>query len=472
VNLSRSRTHESYAGDSGKPVFWGELKQQSQSHFDRSTLMKRVVIVGGGFAGIGCGRKLASNPDVHITLIDKNNYQQFQPLLYQVATALLGPGNAAFSLRSLLRGHPNVDVKMAEVVSADLTTRTVETADGKTYQGDFLILAAGAQVNFFGTAGAAEYAYPLYSLHDAELLRSRILMLLESVDKDPSLIKQGALNFVVVGAGPTGVETAGSLGHLIQTARKDLYNSLEWTKAQVFLVDHGHTVLNGFSKKSQEYATRKLERHGVQIRFGIAVKEVHSGHVVLSDGTTILTHTAVWAGGLKASSLSNSLGIKTGHGGRIDVRPDFSVAGFSGVYALGDFANIADTDGKPLPQLASVAQQAGHSCAKNIVAAIQGRPGKPFRYVDKGIMAMIGRNAAVAEVGKKRHELTGPLAFAAWLAVHALLLIPTRAKIEAFLDWAWDYFGGSNVDPVLDRPEQVAVNWHEDTEEELLQAKS
>jgi len=433
--------------------------------------MKHVVIVGGGFAGVGCARRLASNPHVHITLIDKNNYQQFQPLLYQVATALLEPGNAAFSLRSLLRGHVNVDVKMAEVISADLKTRTVETIDGKTYQGDFLILAAGAKVNFFDTAGADKHAFPLYSLHDAELLRSRILVLLESVDREPSLIDQGALNFVVVGAGPTGAETAGSIGHLIQTARKDLYNSLEWTKAQVFLVDHGDTVLKGFSKKSQEYAIQKLERHGVQIRFGVAVKEVHPGHVLLSDGAKILTCTTIWAGGLKASSLSDALGIQTGPGGRIDVQRDFSVAGFSGVYALGDFANIAGADGKPLPQLASVAQQAGYYCAKNISAAIAGKPARPFHYFDKGIMAMIGRNAAVAEVGKKRHELTGPLAFAAWLAVHALLLIPTRAKIEAFLDWAWDYFGGSNVDPVLDRAEQVAVDWQADQQEEMLQTK-
>jgi NADH:ubiquinone reductase (H+-translocating) len=424
--------------------------------------MKRVVIVGGGFAGLGCARKLASNPNVHVTLIDKNNYQQFQPLMYQVATALLGPGNAAFSLRSLLPRHANADVKMAEVISADLATRTVETADGKKYQGDFLVLAAGAQANFFGATGADKYAYPLYSLRDAELLRSRILMLLESVDRDPSLIEQGALNFVVVGAGPTGAETAGSLGHLIQTARKDLYNSLEWTKAKVFLVDIGHTVLNGFSRKSQEYAIRRLERHGVEIRFGMAVKEVHPGHVLLSDGTKILTHTAVWAGGLKAASLSGTLGIQTGRGGRIDVQPDFSVAGFPGVYALGDFANIAGPDGKPLPQLASVAQQAGYYCAHHIAAAVAGKPGRPFHYFDKGIMAMIGRNAAVAEIGKKRRELTGPLAFIAWLAVHALLLIPTRAKIEAFLDWAWDYFGGVNVESVLDRPEQVAVNWHAD----------
>ena len=210
----------------------------------------------------------------------------------------------------------------------------------------------------------------------------------------------------------------------------------------------------------------------MRILFGVAVEEVHSGHVLLSDGTKILTHTAIWAGGLQASSLSDALGINTGRGGRIDVQSDFSVAGFAGVYALGDFANIAGADGKPLPQLASVAQQAGYYCARQIAAAVAGRPGKPFDYFDKGIMAMIGRNAAVAEIGKQRYEVTGPLAFVAWLAVHALLLVPTRAKIEAFIQWAWDYFGGSNVNSVLDRPEQVAVDWHAEEEEEMLRTKS
>jgi NADH dehydrogenase len=434
--------------------------------------MKHVVIVGGGFAGLSCARKLASKPGIHVTLIDKNNYQQFQPLLYQVATALLAPDNAAFSLRSLLRGHANIDVKMAEVISGDLKTRTVKTADGNTYQSDFLILAAGAQANFFGTPGANKYGYALYSLRDAQLLRSRILMLIESVDRDPSLINQGALNFVVVGAGPTGTETSGSLEHLIQTARENVYDKLELTKAQVFLIDGGHTVLNAFSRKSQEYATQKLQQGGVRILFGVTVKEVHSGHVLLSDGSKILTHTTIWAGGQKASSLSDALGIKTGRGGRIDVQPDFSIAGFPGVYALGDFANIAGADGEPLPQLASVAQQAGYYCAHHIAAAVAGKPGEPFHYFDKGIMAMIGRNAAVAEIGKGRVKLAGPIAFAAWLGVHAMLLIPTRAKIEALIQWAWDYFGSSNVNSVLDRPEQVAVNWHAGEEQEIFQSKS
>ena len=428
--------------------------------------MKHVVIVGGGFAGLNCARKLASHPDIRITLIDKNNFQQFQPLLYQVATAVLAPSNAAFSLRNVLQRHSNVDVKLGEVVAVDPKTRTAETAEGQKYQGDYLVLAAGSQANFFGTPGADKHTYPLYSLHDAELLRSRILAVLESADRDPSLIAKGALNFVIVGAGPTGAEMSGTLGGMTQRMFKDLYKDLDLSKAQIFLVDHGHSVLSAFSQKSQEYALSMLKQLGVQVRLGTAAKEVAPDHVLLSDGTKILTRTVIWAGGLKASLLSSNVGVAPGHGGRIDVQPDFSVKDFPGVYALGDFANIVGADGKPLPQLASVAEQSGKWCAKNIAAVIAGEPEEPFRYLDKGIMAMIGRNAAVAEVGEHRHELQGTVAFAAWLGVHAALLTTARAKIETFVEWGWDYFGKAHGDPVLDRLSQANINWNADEEKQ------
>ena len=428
--------------------------------------MKHVVIVGGGFAGLTCARTLAAHADIRITLVDKNNFQQFQPLLYQVATAVLAPSNAAFSLRSVLRHYSNVDIKLGSVVSVDLKTRSVETAEGQKYQGDYLVLAAGSQPNFFGTPGADKYAYPLYSLHDAELLRSRLIAVLESADRDPSLIAKGALNFVVIGAGPTGTETAGILGDMTQGGLKAVFRDLDLSKAQVFLIDHGHSVLSAFSQKSQKYAASVLEQRGVQVRLGIGAKEVAPDHVLLSDGTKILTRTVIWAGGLKASSLSGNLGLTPGQGGRVDVQPDFSVKDVPGVYALGDFANILGNDGKPLPQLASVAQQSGKWCAKNIAAVIAGEPAEAFRYWDKGIMAMIGRNAAVAEVGEHRHELQGTVAFAAWLGVHAALLTTLRAKMETFVEWGWDYFAGSHADPVLDRMNQVNIDWGADEEKQ------
>ena len=429
--------------------------------------MKHIVIVGGGFAGLNCARKLAARPDVRITLIDKNNYQQFQPLLYQVATAELSATNAAFSLRSVLREHANVDVKLGEAVSVDLKSRTVTIAEGQKYQGDFLVLAAGSQANFFGTPGANQHAYPLYSIHDAELLRSRILAVIETANRDPSVLAKGALNFVIVGAGPTGTEMAGALGSVLHAGVKKFGERIA-SQAHIFLVDRGHAVLGAFSEKAQAYAAKILEQRNVTLRLGTGVKEIGNGYVVLDDGSKILTHTVIWAGGLKASALSNNAGIQCGHGGRLDVQPDLTVKGFEGVYALGDFANITDKDGKPLPQLGSVAEQSGKWCAKNIAADLANEARRPFHYVDKGIMAMIGRDAAVAEVGAHRHELQGAIAFAAWIGVHAALLTTTRAKVGTFIEWAWDYFGHMHSDLILDRPDQANINWNEDEPTEMV----
>lgn len=209
----------------------------TESTIQKSDSTAHVVIVGGGFAGLQCARKLAANPHIRITLLDRNNYAQFQPLLYQVATAVLAPSNVAFSLRGMLRNHPNVHVRMAEVVSADLNTLVVETAQGEKYQGDYLVLAAGSQANFFGTPGADKNSYPLYSLNDAERLRSRILAMLESSDRDPSLVEKGALNFVIVGAGPTGTEVAGAFGDalalLLKKKTGSLYPDLAAERSQI-----------------------------------------------------------------------------------------------------------------------------------------------------------------------------------------------------------------------------------------------
>jgi NADH:ubiquinone reductase (H+-translocating) len=430
---------------------------------------KHVVIVGGGFAGLSCARKLGSKPGVRVTLLDKNNYQQFQPLLYQVATAILASGNIAFNLRGILHNHANVDVKMTEVTSIDPHTHVVETSHGQRYQGDYLVLAAGAQANFFGTPGAAEHSYPLYSLHDAQQLRSRILAMLESADRDPSLIDKGALNFVIVGGGPTGAEMAGAFGDMLLAAlklepgRRTYKNLGEGGRiARIVLVDGGNAVLKAFSPKNQEYAGKMLEKRRVQLHLNTRVKEVGDGFVVLSDGTKILTHTVIWAGGLKAADLSGKVGIAPGKGGRLDVAPDLSLAGLSGVYALGDFANILGKDGQPLPQLASVAQQSGHWCAKNILLDVAGKPREAFRYLDKGIMAMIGRDAAVAEVGEGRIQLRGMIGFLAWLAVHAVLLTSFQAKVEAFVAWGWTFIGGARGDALLDRPEELRIDWADD----------
>lgn len=419
----------------------------------RRIAKRRVVIVGGGFAGLNCAQKLAQvAPHLRITLIDRNNYQQFQPLLYQVATGILSPDNAAFNLRDVFVRHENVEVLMSEIKTVDLSTRTVTSKNGNTYQADFLVLAAGSEANFFGIPGVDRFAFPMYSLRDAERLRSRLLELFEEADVNAGSARPSDLHFVVVGAGATGVETAGAMADIIQRAPKHLYPNLDMSKVVVTLVDMGAMVLPPFTAKSQEYAASILKQRGVILRLGLSVKEVTEADVLLSDGTRISTRLVIWAGGLKASSLSGSLGVTPGHGGRIDVQADLTVANCPGVYALGDFANFKGAAGKPLPQLAAVAQQAGRHCADNIAAAAEGKEQTPFVYLDKGTMAMIGRNAAVAEIGSDHHPITGVFAFAAWLGVHAVLLTTVRAKMEAFFEWAWDYFGSVHVSPILDRP--------------------
>jgi NADH dehydrogenase len=420
-----------------------------------------VVIVGGSFAGLACARKLAKSDHVWVTLIDKNNFHQFQPLLYQLATAELGTGDVATSIRQSLRGHANVDVKMVEVTAANPKTRTVTTREGESYQGNFLVLAAGSQANFFGTAGAEENAFPLYSLEEAQRLRSRILAVFEDADRDPKLVDRGALNFVIIGGGPTGTEMAGALADMINFTMTAEYTDLAVKHARVYLLDRGNALLGSFSAKAHDYAAGTLQRKGVQLRLGIGVKEVARDHVLLSDGTSIQTRMAIWAGGLMASPLAANAGLPRGHGGRIEVKPDLTVEGFPGVYVLGDFANIPSPDGQMLPQLGSVAQQCGEWAAKNILAEIAGGSRTPFRYHDKGIMAMIGRGSAVAALGKKRHELDGPIAFAAWLGVHALLMSGVRERIEAFINWAWSYFGRSLPIQVLDRSDERRIDWDE-----------
>jgi NADH:ubiquinone reductase (H+-translocating) len=419
-----------------------------------------VVIVGGGFAGLGCARKLAGEDGVHVTLIDQRNYHQFQPLLYQVATSQLAAADIAASLRKTFYKAANVDVKLAKVTGVDPSTRTVTTAEGETYTGDVLVLAAGAQANFFNTPGAAEHSFPLYSLADAERLRTRILTVFEDADREPALIEQGALNFVIVGAGATGTELAGAMADLINETMPVEYHDLAVDKAKVYVVDLGHVVLNGFSDKAHAYASKVLQERGVELKLGTGVKEVTADHVVLSDGTTIQTRCVAWGGGLMAAAPAAATGIPQGRGGRIDVEADLTVDGYPGVYIVGDIANIPGPDGKAYPQLGSVALQSGQSVALNILAEVGGDDRMPFHYHDKGIMAMIGRGAAVAEVGKHRHELHGSIAFAAWLGVHAALMSGVRQRVEAFIDWGWDYFSKTKGPSVLDQRSDAAhIDW-------------
>jgi NADH dehydrogenase len=425
-----------------------------------------VVIVGGGFAGVGCARELGKH-DIPVTLIDRNNYHQFQPLLYQVATGELGTPDVARPLRAIFKKSPTVQFHRAEVSEVDPATRTVTTADGRTFTGDYLVLAAGSQPNFFRTPGAREHAFPLYTVAHATALRRRLLEILEDVDADPRLVDQGALNFVIVGAGPTGVETAGALADAVNRVIPKRHHDLDINRARIYLVDHGSVVLAPFSDKAHTYAADKLQHNGVQLKLGTGVTEIAADKVKLSDGTEIPTRAVIWAGGIQAPELVGKLGLEQGRGGRVTSQSDLTVEGLPRVYAIGDMANVPDHDGNDFPQLGSVALQAGRWAAKNILADIDSKPRQPFHYKDKGIMAMIGSGSAVAEMGAHHHELHGHAAFAAWLGVHAWLMSGVHERVDAFVSWGWDFLGSSRSGALVDEPGAARIDWGDGTDAEL-----
>ncbi len=320
----------------------------------------------------------------------------------------------------------------------------------------------GAEPNFFDTPGAQTHAFPLYSVDDAERLRSRLLTVFEQAHRNPALIEKGALNFVIVGAGATGVETAGALADTINRLIPARVADAKVDLAAIYLVDPAPVVLAPFSERAhnvRQGGAWSSEACGSSW----APRSPRSGSdgVVLSDGREILTRTVVWAGGIKAARLAGASGLPQAPSGRLEIGPDLSVAGFPGVYALGDVANTLGPDGEPFPQLGSVALQAGTCAAKNIVAEIDGESTKPFRYRDKGIMAMIGRNAAIAEVGPRRRELHGVVAYASWLGVHAWLLSGFRTRVGALGAWGWDYVAKTRAAAYINRPDAAQIDWDE-----------
>jgi NADH:ubiquinone reductase (H+-translocating) len=417
---------------------------------------ERVLVLGGGLAGVACAKGLGE-AGVDVTLVDRNDYHQFQPLLYQVASSQLPAEDIARPHRTIFRNLDSVHVVTAAVTAADLSARSLTLDDGETFEGSHLVMAAGSRPNFFGVPGAAEHSFPLYSVADAERLRLHLQQLLRAAIEDQAAVQPGQLDVVVVGGGPTGVETAGALAHLMDA----LHQTGRLTRpGRIVLVDRGDALLGQFSTKAHEYAHDKLTEAGAQIRLGVGVTAVHEDRVELDDGSTAPTRTVIWGGGESASEVAETAGPALGRGGRIDVLPDLSVPGYPGCYAVGDVANIPDatTEGRSLPQLGSVAQQSGKWAARNVVRELHGKSSAPFVYKDKGIMAMIGRNAAVAEVGKHRHQVEGPIAFAAWIGVHAMLLSGVHSQTDAFLEWAWDYFDRDHTATVQasSTPERLA----------------
>jgi NADH:quinone reductase (non-electrogenic) len=418
--------------------------------------LTHIVILGAGFAGIGALKKLR-DANVRITIVDKHDYHTFQPLLYQVATDELGPTEIGFPIRELLHGRQNITFHQTTVQSIDLQRKQVFVEGLSPIQYDYLVLALGGVVNFFHTPGADQYALPLYTMTDANRLKEHVLKLFEAVDKNPALVDDGALNFCIVGGGPTGVELAGALVELLRADLKEDYPNLPVDNAQVLLYEHSPNLLGTFAPKLETYARTALEERGVKVQTGTGVAKIGPTSIDLSTRATVKTHTTVWAAGLQASPVVNSLSVELVHGGRIPVGPDLQVKDHPGVFAIGDIAAMTDgKTGQVLPGLGSTALQAGRHVGETIKRLLEGKQPEPFKYLNKGTMAQVGRGAAVVELPTGA-TLRGHLAWLAWLGVHLALLNGAEEKAGIFVDWGWNLLTHKRGKRIMLGDEDVAA---------------
>jgi NADH:ubiquinone reductase (H+-translocating) len=404
----------------------------------------RVLILGGGFAGVGAAQKL-EGADADVVLVDRHNYHTFQPLLYQLASGLLEQTAVGHSLRDLVARHDNTTVHQATVTGVDLDAHEVRFDDLEPMTYDFLVFGLGAEVNFFGTEGAAEHAFPMYTLPHAVHLKSHLLERWEAADHDPSVVEDGALNIVIVGGGPTGVETAGAIAELYRADFAKDYPNLPQDQARVILVEAGPELFSMFKPKLREYATKALTDRTVQVMTGAMVSSVSPTRVTLKSGEELKAHTLVWGAGLQGNQLVQTLGLELQRGNRIAVGPDLTLPDHPEVYALGDAAAIVDAKTQQvLPQLGSVALQSGEHTGATIARRIAGKKTKPFEYKDKGTMATIGRGAAVVQMLGGR-TMSGKKAQAAWGAVHLALLPTNEDRAKAVVSWAGATFTHQRV---------------------------
>jgi NADH dehydrogenase len=394
-----------------------------------------VLVLGGGFAGVGAAQKL-KKADADVVLVDRHDYHTFQPLLYQLATGLLETTAVGHSLRDLVKDQDNATIHQAAVTGIDLGAKEVEFDGLAPIAYDYLVLALGAEVNFFGTEGAPEHAFPMYTLPDAMRLKNHILDLWEAADKDPDLVDDGALNVVVVGGGPTGVETAGAVAELYRANFDRDFPDIPQEQARVILVEAGDDIFAMFKPNLREYARDALEERTVEVVTGARVQSVSPTRVTLASGEVIPAHTLVWGAGLQGNALIHSLGIDLARGNRIAVGPSLELDGYPGVFVVGDVAAITDSKTEQvLPQLGSVALQSGEHAGEIISRRVAGKPEKPFAYRDKGTMAAIGRHAAVVQMlGGK--TMKGHKAQFAWRTVHLALLPTNEDRAKAIVDWA------------------------------------
>jgi NADH dehydrogenase len=420
--------------------------------------LPHVVIIGGGFGGIAAARVFRNRP-VRLTVIDRRNHHLFQPLLYQVATAALNPSDIASPIRRILRRQKNASVILGEAVSIDREHKIVHLADGEVAY-DYLIVATGSTHSYFGNDQWSEAAPGLKTVEDAVEIRRRVLVAYEAAERevDDSEVL-GWLTFVIVGAGPTGVEMAGALAEISRRVLERDFRRIDPSRARIILIEAGPRVLPAMSPESSVRALAQLQHLGVEVILNSAVSHIDDRNVVHALGS-IDTRTAIWAAGVAASPLGKTLDAETDRAGRVVVNQDLSVPRADGVFVIGDLASIK-SDGKPVPGLSPAAIQEGGHAAKNILHLIRGEPTKPFRYWDKGTLATIGRAAAVADIGKL--HVSGLIAWLMWLFVHIFFLIGFRNRFLVISEWAWMYLRNDrgarlitgDVEPLLERGERL-----------------
>ncbi len=398
------------------------------------------MVIGAGFAGLSAVRHLRGQP-VEVTVVDHHNFHTFQPLLYQVATAGLDPADVAYPVRTIFGRDHNVVFRHGRAASVDLEARHVDLVDGAVLDYDHLVVATGATTGFFAVPGAAHHSLPLYTLADARRLRNHILGRLEAADARPEDFDDGAPTFVVVGGGATGVEMSGALVELLDVAVRRDRLRIDPERSRVILLEAGGRLLPGFKEEASRYAEQTLRSRGVDVRLETPVAEVTADAVRLEKGEWIKAAAVIWAGGVTVDgTLAATLPTAHGRGGRVTLAPDLSVAGHPEVFVVGDAGAVPWGPARPeaCPQVAQVAMQSGKHAALQIARQIAGRATTPFEYHDKGLMATIGRHAAVAQL-RRGPVWRGTIGWLAWLGLHLVYLVGFRNRVVVLINWWWRY---------------------------------
>ena len=397
----------------------------------------QVVIVGAGFAGLEAAKILGRNDDVRVTVVDRRNHHLFQPLVYQVATAALDPSDVAAPIRLVLRHARNTEVVLAEVSSIDRSSRTLRFMDGGSLGYDHLIVAAGANDNYFGHADWSENAPGMKSLEDALEVRRRVLFAFEEAERERDEARRRAwLTFVIIGGGPTGVELAGSLSEMAHKVLPRDFRHIDTQSARILVIEGLDRLLPAYSEELSARAKKDLEGLQIDVRLGSRVSSIDSGGVQIGD-ERIEARTVLWGAGVAPSPLGRMLGGPVNHAGQVEVTPELTLPGDPRVFVVGDMAAVVQ-DGRPVPGLAPAAMQMGRSAARNVLRQVRSKPLEPFRYLDKGSFAVIGRGAAVGSIFSK-FDVSGVLAWLLWATIHLLYLVGFRSRLAVLFTWGYSY---------------------------------